>query len=320
YVRRSRDRFWGSADSADTRAAFATLHDVLTTVARLLAPVTPFHADWLYRALEEDASVHLAGYPTGAEFPRDPTLEQGMEAVRVIARLGRAAREQSKIRVRQPLGVLHAVVPGGLRLGEDLLEVARDELNVKRIHFLEDAGELVTFSAKPNFPMLGKTFGRNTQQAAAAIRALGHDALMAFRAGDPVTIHVEGQDHALGHDMVEIQQTARGDFAVESDAGATVALDPTIDEPLRLEGLARELVSRIQRMRKDAGFEVADRIRVAVSGTADVLTATERHRDWIAGEVLATDIASGDWTEAEYPAVQALDLDGHGVRLGIARS
>jgi isoleucyl-tRNA synthetase len=120
--------------------------------------------------------------------------------------------------------------------------------------------------------------------------------------------------------VVGVRQPARGDFVVESDAGATVALDPAIDEPLRLEGLARGLVSRVQRMRKDAGFEVADRIRVGVSGADDVLRATEQHRDWIAGEVLATAIAAGDWTEGDYAAVQALDLDGHGVRVGIAKT
>ncbi len=320
YVRRSRDRFWGSADAADTRAAFRTLHDVLATTARLLAPIVPFHADWLHRALEDGASVHLAGFPAGEEFPRDAELEQGMDAVRVVARLGRAAREQAKIRVRQPLGVLHAVVPGGLRLGGDLLEVARDELNVKRIHFLEDAGELVTFSAKPNFPVLGKRFGRHTQQAAAAIRALSNEALAAFRAGGSLEVEVDGAAHALDRDMLEVQQTARGAFLVESDAGATVALDPTIDEPLRLEGLARELVSRIQRMRKDAGFEVADRIRLAVDGDATVVEATAAHRDWIAGEVLATSIETGAWTEGAWTAVQALDLDGSGARVGISKA
>ncbi|HEX6590079.1 MAG TPA: isoleucine--tRNA ligase [Longimicrobiales bacterium] len=319
YVRRSRDRFWGSADSADTRAAFATLHDVLVTVARLIAPVTPFHADWLHRALEDGASVHLAGYPTGEEFPRDEELEIGMGAVRVLARLGRAAREQAKIRVRQPLRVLHAVVPGGLRLSEELLDVARDELNVKRVHFLGDASELVTFSAKPVFPRLGPTFGRNTQQAAAAIKTLGHDALAAFRAGEPLTVEVAGEFHSVTADMIEILQTAKGEFVVESDGGATVALDPAIDEELRLEGLARELVSRIQRMRKDAGFEVADRIRVAIGGDPSVLEAAAAHRDWIAGEVLATSIEWGEWTGDGYSVVQAVDLDGNGARVAISR-
>ncbi|HUF12791.1 MAG TPA: isoleucine--tRNA ligase [Longimicrobiales bacterium] len=319
YVRRSRDRFWGSADAADTRAAFRTLHDVLVTTARLLAPFTPFRPDWLHRALDGD-SVHLARYPDGEAFPRDAELERGMEAVRMLARLGRAAREQAKIRVRQPLGVLHAVVPGGVRLDESLLEVARDELNVKRIHFLDDAGELVTFSAKPNFPRLGPRFGRDTQQAAAAIRALDHDALHGWRLGRPIAIEVAGESHELDRDMLEVMQTARGDFLVESDGGHTVALDPAIDEPLRLEGLARELVSRIQRMRKEAGLEVADRIRVAISGDSEVVRAAERYRDWISGETLAASLDTTGGTEAEYSVVQALDLDGNGARIGLSRT
>ena len=319
YVRRSRDRFWGSADAGDTRAAFRTLHEVLTVTSRLLAPITPFHADWLHRALGGD-SVHLARFPDGEAFPRDGEMERGMEAVRVLARLGRAAREQARIRVRQPLGVLHAVVPGGVRLNEALLEVARDELNVKRIHFMDDAGELVTFSAKPNFPRLGPRFGRDTQQAAAAIRALDHEAIQGWRLGRPIGIEVAGETHELDRDMLEVQQTARGDFLVESDGGHTVALDPAIDEPLRLEGLARELVSRIQRMRKEAGLEVADRIRVAISGDSDVVRAAERHRDWISGETLATSLDTAGGTEGEYTVVQALDLDGNGARIGLSRT
>lgn len=243
-----------------------------------------------------------------------------MEAVRVLARLGRAAREQAKIRVRQPLGVLHAVVPGGARLSEALLEVARDELNVKRIDFMDDAAELVTFSAKPNFPRLGPRFGRNTQEAAAAIRALDNEALLGWRAGRPIRIDVAGESHELDRDMVEIRQEARGDFLVESDIGHTVALDPTIDEALRLEGLARELVSRVQRLRKEAGLEIADRIRLGIAGDRDVLTAAERHGDYIGGETLATSLATGDWTDGEYGAVQALDLDGSVARIGLSRA
>lgn len=317
YVRRSRDRFWGSADRADTRAAFRTLQDVLITVARLLAPFTPFHADWLHRALTRE-SVHLARYPEGRGFPRDGSLEDGMQAVRVLARLGRAARERARIRVRQPLGALHAVVPGG-RVDEALLGVARDELNVKEIRFLEDAGELARFVAKPNFPQLGPRFGRHTQEAANAIRALDSDSLAAFRNGAALQIEVAGETHALEAGDLEVQQESRGAMLVEADDGYTVALDPVIDDALRLEGLARELVNRVQRLRRDSGLDVSDRIQLAVAGEEEVVRAAEAHRDYIAGETLAREFEAGPDTETKgYAHAQALDLDGLTARIALS--
>ncbi|HEV2132022.1 MAG TPA: isoleucine--tRNA ligase, partial [Longimicrobiaceae bacterium] len=155
YVRRSRDRFWGSTDPEDSRAAFATLHQALLTVARLAAPVAPFLADWLHRGLAEGASAHLAAFPESGASERDEPLERGMEVVRRLSTLGRAAREAVGIRVRQPLGVLYAVVPDASIVGEDLLELLRDELNVRRIEFLHRVEELVTYSARPNFRALG---------------------------------------------------------------------------------------------------------------------------------------------------------------------
>ncbi|MBA4160423.1 MAG: isoleucine--tRNA ligase, partial [Gemmatimonadetes bacterium] len=155
YVRRSRGRFWGSADAGDTRAAFAALHGALVVVARLMAPVAPFFADWLHRALEADASVHLARFPAFDPADRDVALERGMAAVRRLSALGRAAREEVGIRVRQPLAVLYAVTPPDTELGAELLEILRDELNVHRVEFMDRAEELVSFLARPNFRALG---------------------------------------------------------------------------------------------------------------------------------------------------------------------
>ena len=316
YVRRTRDRFWGSGDAGSTDAAFATLHHVLSTVAQLLAPFTPFHADWLYRALNGGASVHLANFPEPAV--REPQLEAGMEAVRVLARLGRAAREKVRIRVRQPLRTLHAVVPGQAAVPPELLAVLRDELNVKEVRFMQGSGDLVTYRAQPNFRVLGKRFGARMQQAAAAIRALDSETLRGFVAGGPLAIVLEGEPHALGAEEIELLEDARGDLVVETDAGYTLALDPTLDDELRREGLARELVNRIQRLRKDAGLAVSDRIRLAVRGAAEVEEAARAHGDYISAETLATVLDVGD-RAGLFDIEQEFELDGHHAHLALAQ-
>ncbi|HEX2091454.1 MAG TPA: isoleucine--tRNA ligase [Longimicrobiaceae bacterium] len=320
YVRRSRDRFWGSADAADTRAAFATLHEALVATARLMAPFTPFLSDWLHRALTGE-SAHLASFPDPRTEERDGALERGMEAVRTLATLGRAAREEVGVKVRQPLGTLYAVVPDGYRVTGDLLEIARDELNVKRVDFMDRAEELVTFSAKPNFKALGARLGKRTPAVAGAIRELSSERLAAFRRGEPLAVEVDGEPVALEAGDLEVVQTARGDLQVQAEGGFTVALDPTVTPELRAEGLARELVNRVQRLRKDAGLEVSDRIRLGVAGGGEVREALERFGNFIAGETLARELevhADGLAPDG-YTEVREVDLDGVPATIGVER-
>jgi isoleucyl-tRNA synthetase len=286
----------------------------------MLAPITPFHADWLHRALTDGGSVHLAPFPTG-DVGSDAALERGMDAVRTLARLGRAARDSIRVRVRQPLRSLDAVVPSGVQLPEPLLEVLRGELNVKRVRFLQRAEELVTLRATPNFRVLGKRFGGTTQQAAAAVRELPSDRLAAFRDGEELAIDVNGERHVLAAEEIEIREEPRGDIVVESDGGFTVALDPTVDDALRQEGFARELVNRIQRLRREAGFAVSDRIRIGIYADGLVRNAADTHRVYIAGETLAVALVAGGAPERNYGAgIHDVDLDGEMVRIGIERA
>jgi isoleucyl-tRNA synthetase len=309
YVRRCRDRFWGSGDPEDARHAFRTLADALVTVSRLLAPVTPFTADWLHRALTS-RSVHLASFPEPTEEERDEGLERGMGAVRVLASLGRAAREKVRLRVRQPLRALHAATPGGGALPAGLVEVLQDELNVKEVRFVAAAADLVRLEARPNFRALGQRFGSRTQEAAAAIRALTAPALTAFAGGDEVFFDIAGESHRLQPGDVEVRHVARGDLVVESGEGFTVGLDPVVDEALRLEGVARELVNRIQRLRRDGGLEVSDRIRLWIGGDDDARAAASRHRDYIAGETLALALELGDPPAGAELVRRDVELDG----------
>jgi isoleucyl-tRNA synthetase len=318
YVRRSRARFWGSADAADTRAAFATLYRALVDVSLLMAPVAPFLADWLHRALSGE-SVHLARYSTELAG-RDEPLETGMEAVRRLSSLGRAARDQVSIRVRQPLRALYAVVPAGVDLNAELVEVLRDELNVREVEFIHGAEELVTFSARPNFRSLGARHGKRTPRVADAVRQLSSASLAAFRQGDPLEVEVDGERYPIAADDLEIVQSATGEFVVEAEGGYTVALDPTLTPELRAEGLARELVSRVQRLRKESGFEVADRIRLGVVAMGPQREAFQSHRDFIMGETLSLELElSDDLNDTIYSTVKRMDLDEAEIVIGLSR-
>jgi isoleucyl-tRNA synthetase len=319
YVRRSRDRFWGSADAADTRAAFATLHQALVAVSRLMAPFAPCLTDWLHRALTGE-SVHLASFPAAAPGAVDGELERGMQAVRTLSTLGRAARDSVAVRVRQPLGALYAVVPDGYGVDATLLEILRDELNVHRVEFMDRAEELVTLSAKPNFKVLGAVFGKRTPRVADAIRALDSAALAAFRRGEGLSVEVEGESVALAAEHFDVVQSAKGSFATADEAGFTVALDPTITPELRLEGLARELVNRVQNLRKESGLEVQDRIRLGIFGDGEILDVAREWGRTVADETLAVELETGSLTDFEgYEASREVDLDGVAGTIALAR-
>ncbi len=311
YVRRNRARFWGNEDADDMRAAFRTLWDALRTVTLLAAPVVPFTADWLHRGLT-GKTVHLERFPkvSGA---RSEGLEADMDAARTLVSLGRAAREEVRIRVRQPLRVMEAVVPGGRSLSGEVLDVVRDELNVKEVRFLSSAEDIVTLSAKPNYRALGNRFGKRTNDAANAIRALDQERVRAFQRGESVEIEIDGERHVLQTDELDVLQEATGDLVVKGEGAYTVALDPELDDELRAEGLARELVNRIQRLRKDAGLEITDRIELGIAGPDAVRAAAEGHRDFIGGETLALDVAVlEDASPARngFPHASDVDLDG----------
>ncbi|HEU4565284.1 MAG TPA: isoleucine--tRNA ligase [Gemmatimonadaceae bacterium] len=318
YVRLSRARFY-ETESDDNRAAFATLHEVLVAASRMLAPFAPFVSDWLHRALI-GTSVHLAAFPQSSPGRHDAALEAGMAHVRVLSRLGRAAREEANVKVRQPLGRLVCVVPDadGASLAE-LVPLLAQELNVKTVEFVTSGAAFVRLEAKPSFRVLGKRFGKRTPLAAQAIAALSDEALRAFERGEEVAINVEGEEHRLLPDDLAIVRRAAGDLVVEEEGGYFAALDPTVTPELRGEGLARELVSRIQRMRRDAGLAVSDRIALWVWGSAEIEGVARGYQDYISGEVLAVAVVVGERPAEVTNAVQAMDLDGVPAEIAIRR-
>ncbi len=319
YVRRSRPRFWNNDDERDARAAFRTLHDVLRTVSMLMAPVAPFAADWLHTALTGE-SAHLTRFPESESDAAtlDSALFQEMADVRALVSLGRAAREEVGIRVRQPVSRVQVVTPSGA-LRPELLALVHDELNVKRIDFMATSEGLVRLVARPNYRSLGQRFRQKTEVAAQAIRALDQRALRAFQDQGAASIVVDGESHDLGPDDLDVLAEAEGDLSLQAGQGYTVALDSALTPELIREGLAREVVNRIQRLRRDAGLDITDRIDLHVSGHDDVLAAVADHRGFVLGETLALGV---DTTQepAGFPHVKDVELDGRAARIGLRRS
>jgi len=316
YVRRSRPRFWGNVDTVDTRAAFRTLWEALREVALLAAPCVPFVSDWLHRALT-DETVHLQRYPRTTGIS-DPQLESDMDAARALVSLGRAAREEVKIRVRQPLRGVQAVIPGGQTLTEEVLNVVKEELNVKEVSFLTTAEGIVTLVARPNFRSLGQRFGKQTNDAAAAIRRLSQKSLSVFRDGGSMQIELNREMHELEEGDIDVLQEASSGLVVKGEGAYTVALDPELDDELLAEGVARELVNRIQRLRKDSGLDISDRIELAIGGADDIQEAADQHEEFIRGETLALTVTiSPHVQESDFPHVQEVDIDGTPALIGL---
>ena len=314
YVRLSRARFWAPDHEADP-AAVATLHECLATVARLLAPAAPFASDWLHRALTGQ-SVHLSGFPV-ARGRRDEVLEGAMDAIRRLTSLGRAARETKNIRVRQPLAAMQVAVPARYRgpVFDELLALLQSEVNVRTVSPVASDADLVRLKAKPNFRALGKKFGKRTQEAAAAVAKLGVDALRVLEEGGTATLDGLGDVSA---EEVQVEREVTSDWLVQSDGPYVVALDPVITDELRAEGLAREVVNRVQRMRKEAGYEYTTRIRLWVSGEEQVQRAVAAHAGFIRDETLARDLDVGGRAVAP-DLEQQVDLDGVTAVLGVQR-
>jgi isoleucyl-tRNA synthetase len=286
YVRRSRRRFWDGDP-----AAFETLRFCLLTVAKLLAPLCPFIADEIYDNLDGSlASVHLCEFPAGAALPaRDEGLEEAMALARETVRLGLGARGKAKIKVRQPLSEAVVVAAGRERLAiEQLVDVVREELNVRRVRFVAAAEELGSYEVKANYRTLGPLFGKDMPRAAEAIAALDPARVAAAVRGDggTVGIAVAGSEHTLSADDVILTMKAPEGYTVEREGAHAVALDLTIDDDLREEGQAREIVHAVQNARKSAGLEVEDRIELTLGGDPALIAAVEAHCDYLTGETL----------------------------------
>jgi isoleucyl-tRNA synthetase len=297
YVRRSRRRFWDGDP-----AAFGTLKTCLVEVAKLLAPFTPFVADAMFENLTKTTSssgtsdgslpsVHLADFPEAG--PRNLGLETAMAVARETVRLGLAARGHGKLKVRQPLRAAVVVAAGDERDAiERMQAIVLDELNVKELRFVSEAGELGSYEVKPNYRSLGPRFGKQMPQVAAAVAALDPTHVAAaLRDCGHVGISLNGHDHELGPDDVTLAMQPLEGYQLEREGSHAVALELELDHELRREGLAREVVHAVQNARKAAGLQVEDRIELALGGDPELLAAARDHEDYLAQETLATSVS-----------------------------
>jgi isoleucyl-tRNA synthetase len=319
YVRLCRRRFWKGEYGTDKIAAYQTLYECLLNVAKLMAPIAPFYADWLYQqldgctGLEKADSVHLTHFPKVENEAIDEGLNQRMDYAQRISSLVLSLRKKEGIRVRQPLQKILLPVSSAefKRQVQAIEDIILQEVNVKEIDYVEDASGVIRKRAKPNFRNLGRRLGADMKAANQHIQALSDADIRAFEEKGEMTIEVEDRSYTLGPDDIEIISEDIPGWQVASSGTLTVALDITINEDLADEGMARELIHALQALRKDADLDVTDRIRVQVSDHPKVVRAVEAHGDMIAREILADDIqlsgtlSGTDLTLAEDMDVQA---------------
>ncbi len=329
YIRRSRPVFWaGKKDTgvsdADKRAAYQTTYTVLLGIARLMAPIAPFYADWLHQALLGDASaassVHLADFPVVDQSMIAPELEHRMALARTIVSTTLALRNTHKLNVRQPLARLSVVIEPGV--DETAIELVRDlildEVNVEALDYVDSGSDLIHRAVKPNFRVLGKRAGKRMKSLAAQIARLDAEQISAVADGQTLVVDLDGEPFELaGDDLLVETQGAEG-WAALREGGVTVALDTTVTPALRSKGLAREAINRIQNMRKAADFDVTDRIVVLWQGEGELAQALTTHGDWVARETLAIELRSDADPAGEHR--EQFELDAGLLTLAIGRS
>ena len=313
YVRLCRKRFWGAGYTEDKLAAYQTLYVCLETVAKLMAPIAPFYADKLYmdlvRATGRDnvCSVHLAQFPVCDESLVDKELEVRMEMAQKISSMGLALRKKVNIIVKQPLQKLMIPVDAEMKARlEAVKPLIMNEVNVKEIDFVEGASDILVKKVKCNFKILGKKFGPLMKQVAAAVALMSQEQIAELESAGRLTLDLNGTPAEIEAAEVEIYSEDIPGWVVANEGVLTVALDVTVTEELRREGIARELVSKIQNIRKSSGFEISDRISVTLSSNESSDAAIEEHKAYICNQVLADSL-----TIAQVAEGTALEFDGY---------
>ena len=339
YVRRSRRRFWKSEQDEDKNEAYATLYQVLTTLCRLLAPIVPFVTEVMYqnlvRSVDADGleSVHHTawprsggGGPNGTPPQADPAaadeeLLAQMALTRQIVTMGHSARSSQGIKLRQPLAraLVHLESDVAGELGEELIALVQDELNVKQVTFVDEATDLITYRLLPDNQVLGPRFRERFGAVRAELAALDPmSAVQRLRAELPLRLDVGGETVELAPEEVLVQEEPREGLAVASERGVTVAMDVVLTPDLIAEGLAREVIRRVQNLRKEADFNLDDRIITTYQASDELAQAIETWREHIAAETLSVEFVAGPPSEGA--AVGEDQVDGHPLKLGIRKA
>lgn len=313
YIRRNRRRFWGTELTEDKKAVYNTTWEVLEGVVRLCAPFAPYITEELYQKLTDGISVHLADYPTANEALIEDAIEEPMDLVRELVSLGRGAREEAQIKVRQPLSKI--IVDGKYRetLG-DLCVLIEEELNIKQVVFEENLGDFMNYALKPDFKVAGPVLGKNVKLLGKALASAPASEVVAkLEADGSFVIELDGQSLELRKDFIDIRISAKEGFNVQMFNNKFIILDTSLNQDLLDEGCAREFVSRIQQLRKSSGYEVMDRIDISYSSDAQMDRAIEIFTDFIKTETLA------DTITIKAGVGEVFSLNGHDTRIELCK-
>ncbi|MCP4569840.1 MAG: isoleucine--tRNA ligase [FCB group bacterium] len=296
YIRLNRSRFYGGGDDPDKMLVYSRLYDLLVGVCALTAPFAPFFSDFVYRQLQGkqnggDVSIHLSEFPKADEGLIFDRLEEEMAFVKKVVSLALSARKRKSLKVRQPLARILIHAANGVKPSSDVGEIILRELNIKKVEYIEEAGEVMSYNAKPVFAKLGPKVGKAMGQVAQKIKSLSSDEVKRFLSEGRFTIDMEGRELDLTEEEIEVAREEKDGFAVEFDGGIVIALDTTRTPELIDEGFARELVNKIQNMRKTSGFEVTDRINVRLFADEPLAAAISRYEEYICTETLADTLA-----------------------------
>ncbi len=327
YVRRNRRRFWKGDNDADKMAAYQTLHECLSCVSILAAPFAPFLADFLYLRLNSGlnfgragnaagGSVHLALIPAEGEFTAtDAALEEQMHRAIRISSLVRSLREKSKIKIRQPLYRVLIPVGKDYSMSAEIEQSIKEEINVKFIEYVDEDNEIVKKKARPNFKTLGKRAGKHMQQLAARIKDMSAEEIREFEARNSFDMNINGDGFTLTPEDIEIRSESMEGWSVASEDGVTVALDTQLTDSLLAEGAAREFVSGIQKLRKDSGFDVSDRIIIFARSSPELESAISGNQQYVMMETLAQAIEY-----EEHAAAVTVDVNGEQCRVYLVKA
>ena len=327
YVRRGRRRYWKSELDADKQAAYQTLYEVLVTLSRLLAPFVPFLAEAMFQNLVRSVdatapqSVHLCALPAADPAADDPVLSEDTERIRALVSIGRAARNAAKIRVRQPLEAAIIVDrSGAVARNPELAEHIRDELNVKTLRLTDSYRDLGRLEVRPRFDLVGPKFGGRVTEIVEALRERGEAVVDGTPEREPFRLRLaNGEEVLLERAEVDTRMQWKPGLVGAGEAGAWVALDTALTDDLVREGMARELVHQIQQLRKEAGFQIADRITLYYEGDADLVEVLRSHRDYVLREVLGQEVRPGFPSTGRAVHRKAIRLDGRVLTVGIAQ-
>jgi isoleucyl-tRNA synthetase len=326
YVRRNRRRFWKSGTTLDKTAAYQTLYECLKSMSQLISPVAPFVGEWLYQRLNEvsaldEESVHLSFFPTVEETAIFKSLEHKMDMARLISSIVLRIRNQIDINVRQPLSriILPIKDESERQAILSVKDIILEEVNVKDIQFVDDDSGIVHKSAKPNYPVLGKRLGPKMKAVAAKVAQLSTEDITNFEREEFIDLELEdGETIRLDEEGLEIVRTGLEGWQVETERGLSVAVDTELSTELVQEGMAREFINRVQNMRKEADFEVTDRITIGVIGGDEIKEAVVSMSDYIKQETLAEDIQLTELEVSDF--VKSWEIDSGECTISIRRN